>query len=143
MNKKAGKRKSRSRNIYSIVVLNSICFFFYCSVIIGVIVFGSDQEVKGLMEGVKRNNATSIFQWIGSDGWSARSLVTDGNEHQIEGTISVQPMAKSVSGFDEYFLNLKPAQNNRNPWFIEYWEHIFKCKWNNSNITPYNQHYNR
>ena len=44
----------------------------------GVIVFGSDQEVAGLMKAVKRCNATGEFYWIGSDGWSARTLVTKG-----------------------------------------------------------------
>ncbi|KAK8383683.1 hypothetical protein O3P69_015852 [Scylla paramamosain] len=41
----------------------------------GVIIFGSDQEVAGVMRAVRRNNATGSFSWIGSDGWSARSLV--------------------------------------------------------------------
>lgn len=46
----------------------------------GVIVFGSDQEVAELMKAVKRNNATGQFHWIGSDGWSARTLVSKGLE---------------------------------------------------------------
>ena len=44
----------------------------------GVIVFGSDQEVAELMKAVKRLGATGKFNWIGSDGWSARALVSDG-----------------------------------------------------------------
>lgn len=91
-----------------------------------------------LMQAVKRNNATGQFYWIGSDGWSARKLVYDGNEHQVEGTISVQPMASPVPGFYDYFFSLTPQNNHRNPWFIEYWEHTFKCKWPNSDYTPYN-----
>lgn len=43
-----------------------------------MIVFGSDQEVAELMKAVKRLNATGHFNWIGSDGWSARALVSDG-----------------------------------------------------------------
>ncbi|KAK8383369.1 hypothetical protein O3P69_019028 [Scylla paramamosain] len=43
---------------------------------VGVIIFGSDQEVAGVMRAVRRNNATGSFSWIGSDGWSARSLVS-------------------------------------------------------------------
>jgi hypothetical protein len=41
-------------------------------------VFGSDQEVAELMKAVKRMNATGHFNWIGSDGWSARALVSEG-----------------------------------------------------------------
>ena len=40
--------------------------------------FGSDQEVAELMKAVKRMNATGHFNWIGSDGWSARALVSEG-----------------------------------------------------------------
>lgn len=95
------------------------------------------------MQAVERNGATGKFMWIGSDGWSARALVSNGNEKEVEGTLSVQPMANAVKGFDEYFLSLTPKNNKRNPWFIEFWEHYFKCKWNGSQITPFNQDYTR
>ena len=49
----------------------------------GVIVFGSDQEVAELMKAVKRLNATGKFNWIGSDGWSARALVSEGELQTI------------------------------------------------------------
>lgn len=84
----------------------------------GVIIFGSDQEVAGVMAAVTRARATDAFRWVGSDGWSARSLVSDGNEEAVEGTISVQPQANEVKGFKEYFLNLTVENNKRNPWFV-------------------------
>ena len=43
-----------------------------------MIIFGSDQEVAGLMRAVKRQGVTGKFSWIGSDGWSARALVSEG-----------------------------------------------------------------
>lgn len=55
-------------------------FFFPFS---GAIIFGSDQEVREVMRAVRRNNATGAFSWIGSDGWSARNLVSDGNEPEV------------------------------------------------------------
>jgi len=70
------------------------------------------------MRAVRRINATGSFSWIGSDGWSARSLVSDGNEFEVEGTLSVQPQANPVRGFEEYFLNLTVESNHRNPWFV-------------------------
>lgn len=88
------------------------------SLILGCIIFGSDQEVAGVMRAVRRSNATGSFSWIGSDGWSARSLVSDGNEAEVEGTLSVQPQANPVKGFEKYFLSLNVENNKRNPWFI-------------------------
>lgn len=49
----------------------------------GAIIFGSDQEVREVMRAVRRNNATGAFSWIGSDGWSARNLVSDGYEPEV------------------------------------------------------------
>ena len=48
--------------------------------------YGSDQEVAELMRAVSRKKATGIFTWIGSDGWSARSLVSQG-KNIIENTL--------------------------------------------------------
>ncbi|CAH1638005.1 unnamed protein product [Spodoptera littoralis] len=109
----------------------------------GAIIFGSDQEVAGVMRAVERANATHSFSWVGSDGWSARSLVSDGNERAVEGTISVQPQANDVKGFKEYFLNLNVKNNKRNPWFVEFWEDHFQCRYPGSLKTPYNGQYSR
>ena len=40
-----------------------------------------------------------------------------GNEREVEGTLSVQPQAIPVKGFKDYFLDLTPENNQRNPWF--------------------------
>ncbi|CRL08038.1 CLUMA_CG021023, isoform A [Clunio marinus] len=109
----------------------------------GAIIFGSDQEVAGVMRAIRRNNATGVFSWIGSDGWSARNLVSDGNEPEVEGTLSVQPQANSVRGFEDYFLDLTVENNERNPWFVEFWEAHFECKYPNSSLTPFNKKYKR
>ncbi|XP_028173175.1 metabotropic glutamate receptor 2-like isoform X1 [Ostrinia furnacalis] len=107
----------------------------------GVIVFGSDQEVAGVMAAATRLRATDAFGWVGSDGWSARALVSDGHEAAVEGTISVQPQANPVRGFREYFLNLTVENNPRNPWFVEFWEDQFRCRYPGSARTPYNAAY--
>ena len=41
-----------------------------------------------------------------------------GHEAEVEGTLSVQPQAHPVKGFEEYFLNLTVKTNTRNPWFV-------------------------
>ena len=98
--------------------INLFLFLFLVCVFLGAIIFGSDQEVAGMMRAVRRNNATGMFSWIGSDGWSARSLVSDGNEAEVEGTLSLQPQANPVRGFEDYFLGLTVENNPRNPWFV-------------------------
>lgn len=37
---------------------------------------------------------------------------------QVEGTLSVQPQANPVMGFEKHFLGLTVENNQRNPWFV-------------------------
>ena len=83
-----------------------------------------------------------------------------GQEESVEGTISFVPQAHPVKGFKEYFLNLTPKSNFRNPWFIgnkclnlnqileyihsiEFWEDHFSCRYPGSPTTPFNANFTR
>ncbi len=50
---------------------------------------------------------------------------------QVEGAVTVQPYAEEIKGFEDYFLGLTPETNKRNPWFTEYWEDYFMCRYPN------------
>ncbi|CAF1133791.1 unnamed protein product, partial [Didymodactylos carnosus] len=45
--------------------------------------------------------------------------------------------------FDSYFESLRPSTNIRNPFFIEYWEQTFKCKFNDTSSTIFNENFTR
>ncbi|CAK9299002.1 unnamed protein product [Gordionus sp. m RMFG-2023] len=110
----------------------------------GVIIYGSDQEVGMLMAAVRRQRATGKFMWIGSDGWSARDIVTAGREAEVEGTVSVQPLANPIAAFQDHFLNLTVAEHGRrDPWLYEVWEKYFECRFPNTDKTYENQIWNR
>lgn len=66
-----------------------------------------------------------------------------GQEAEVEGTLSVQPQANPVKGFREYFLGLDVENNRRNPWFAEFWEDHWKCRYPGAIATPYNRNYSR
>ncbi|CAB4067609.1 Metabotropic glutamate receptor 8,Metabotropic glutamate receptor 7,Metabotropic glutamate receptor 1 [Lepeophtheirus salmonis] len=70
-------------------------------------------------------------------------LLIEGHEAEVEGTISVQPQANPVHGFEDYFLNLTVESNKRNPWFVEFWEDHFECRHTQGLETPYNIGYKR
>lgn len=103
------------------------------------------------MKAIKSEGATGQFTWIGSDGWSSRALVyTEGPdepaglEAQVRGVISVQPMATAIHGFQSYFANLTVGQHHRlNPWFYEFWEKEFNCRYPGKDFppTPFNRNY--
>ena len=41
-----------------------------------------------------------------------------------------------IDTFNDYFLNLRPETNERNPWFKEFWEEKFQCKLSPSTPNP-------
>ncbi|KAF3705799.1 Metabotropic glutamate receptor 5 [Channa argus] len=63
-----------------------------------------------------------------SDGWADRYDVTDGYQKEAAGGITIKLKSAYVTWFDEYYLNLKPDVNLRNPWFPEFWQHRFQCR---------------
>ncbi|XP_067125897.1 metabotropic glutamate receptor 1-like isoform X1 [Centruroides vittatus] len=92
-----------------------------------VICFCEGMTVKGILRAAKRLNASGQFLFIGSDGWSDRGDVVANIEEVAVGGISVRIYSPYVSEFDSYYFNLTPYNNNRNPWFKEFWEHRFNC----------------
>lgn len=40
-----------------------------------------------------------------------------------------------IAEFDEYFTNLTVDNNNRNPWFPEFWQETFNCSLTNKSRT--------
>lgn len=65
-----------------------------------------------------------------SDGWADRKDVVHNLEEQAWGGISMRIHSQHNDDFDKYYLNLKPKTNKRNPWFLDFWETHFKCKFN-------------
>ena len=52
-------------------------------------------------------------------------------EEEAVGGISVRIFSPYVDDFDEYYFNLNPVNNSRNPWFREFWESRFECSLQN------------
>ncbi|XP_042564575.1 metabotropic glutamate receptor 5-like [Clupea harengus] len=63
-----------------------------------------------------------------SDGWADRYDVTDSLAREAAGGITIKLQSADVKWFDEYYLKLRPENNQRNPWFPEFWQHRFHCR---------------
>ena len=94
-----------------------------------VILFLREEDAKGLLDAATRKNQTGKFVWIAADGWGTQEGPVKHNEQAAEGALTIILQSAVLPEFDEYFLNLKPLQNDRNPWFNEYWEMVHSCKW--------------
>ena len=69
------------------------------------------------------------FKWLASDYWGTRlKFIKDDNLQQTaKGAITLTLQTKQVKDFKQYFRNLTPASNQRNPWFKTFWEETFNC----------------
>lgn len=95
-----------------------------------VIVFVRIEDATGLLNAASRKNLTGKFVWVASDAWGNRFAPVKNNPLVAQGAITLELQSSPILKFEQYFLNLNPRTNKRNPWFIEYWEEEHKCAWN-------------
>ncbi|XP_041801381.1 metabotropic glutamate receptor 7-like [Chelmon rostratus] len=93
-----------------------------------VIIFASEEDIRGVLNATKRANQVGHFLWIGSDSWGAKSSPIHQLEDVAVGAITILPKRSSIEGFDEYFTALTLENNRRNVWFAEFWEENFDCR---------------
>lgn len=61
--------------------------------------------------------------------------IINGYEAQAKGSITVGIQEIHRTEFEDYFVQLNPEDNDRNPWFAEFWEYHFNCVFNPSDNT--------
>eukprot|EP00064_Thunnus_orientalis_P001266 superscaffoldBa00000085_g1268 len=90
--------------------------------------FCEGMTVRGILMAMRRQRLVGEFLLVGSDGWADRYDVTDGYQREAAGGITIKLKSAYVTWFDDYYLNLTPDANLRNPWFPEFWQHRFQCR---------------
>ncbi|XP_042315836.1 metabotropic glutamate receptor 5 isoform X2 [Sceloporus undulatus] len=90
--------------------------------------FCEGMTVRGLLMAMRRLGLAGEFLLLGSDGWADRYDVTDGYQREAVGGITIKLQSPDVKWFDDYYLQLQPETNHRNPWFQEFWQHRFQCR---------------
>ncbi|MFT7801202.1 metabotropic glutamate receptor 7-like isoform X1 [Arapaima gigas] len=93
-----------------------------------VILFASDEDIRGILNASKRAHQAGHFLWIGSDSWGAKHSPIHQLEDAAVGAITILPKRATIEGFDTYFTSRTLENNRRNVWFAEYWEENFNCK---------------
>lgn len=93
-----------------------------------VVCFCEGMTVRGLLMAMRRLGLADEFLLLGSDGWADRYDVTDGYQREASGGITIKLQSPGVKWFDDYYLQLQPETNQRNPWFQEFWQHRFQCR---------------
>ena len=91
-----------------------------------VVVFTDEHTALKLLEEVNGTNNMRKFVWIASDRWANSDVIRD---KFSSGMYGFQLHNDHVKEFDEYFSQLTPSTNIRNPFFQDYiYNHIY-CKY--------------
>ncbi|KAK6176318.1 hypothetical protein SNE40_014622 [Patella caerulea] len=97
-----------------------------------VVMFVNEDNCWRILQAMKKLNKTGEFSILASDSWGAKVHPVLHQEEVAEGAVTLLPKRRVITDFDNYFRNLTVYNNNqRNPWFREYWEDIFNCSLTN------------
>ena len=98
-----------------------------------VVMFCNAEDLRSMLQAAKRaqnRGEKKRFIWLASDFWGTRLRHVEGLEDVADGAITIefQTFDTQLKPFYNYFSKLNPLNNSRNPWFKEYWEKRFNCK---------------
>ena len=85
-----------------------------------VVVFTDEHTVLTLFEEVNSTNSLRKFVWIASNRWANSDLIRDKFPEITKGMYGFQLHIDHVKEFDDYFSQLTPSTNIRNPFFQDY-----------------------
>lgn len=103
-----------------------------------IVMFVSEMNVKNLLRSMQRNNQSGTFYYLASDSWGMKAVPVEGNEPVADGAISILPKRSEIPEFTRYFTGLRIAEVARNPWFEEYWQFAFKCRFDRQAASALN-----
>ena len=102
-----------------------------------VVLFASHTVAEELFKHLNETSAIlnkpRRFLWIASDAWARSGNVVKMFNESLAGLFGIAPQTEFQSGFQEYFSQLTPETNLRNPWFNEFYEAVFQCGGNGTN----------
>ena len=84
-----------------------------------VVVFTDNDTISALFEELYSTNSTHNFVWLAGDKWANSHLVRDKFPDIAKGMYGFQLHIDHVKEFDDYFSQLTPSTNIRNPFFRE------------------------
>ena len=104
-----------------------------------VLFIDNDTAISALFEelikSTNNTNGSHKFVWIFSNEWKRSQIVHTEFLSITIGIYIFQPQIDYVEEFDDYFSQLTPFTNYRNPYFNEYWRYAIEYEESGSGCT--------
>ena len=92
-----------------------------------VMYFGTETKITDFLEVIDNRND---FIFLASEDWGEQDYILEVGRLGTLGSIILKNEGVTLTKDDpfvDYVRHLSPYNNERNPWFTEYWEQVFKC----------------
>lgn len=92
-----------------------------------VMYFGTEARIADFLNHINNRND---FVFLASEDWGDQEYLLEIGGFGTLGSIILKNQGVSLpedDSFVEFVKQLNPYNNIRNPWFTEYWEHLFEC----------------
>ena len=92
-----------------------------------VMYFGTETRIVDFLKVIDNRND---FVFLASEDWGDQEYILEIGHLGTLGSIILKNQGVSLSEDDtfvDYIKRLNPYNNIKNPWFTEYWEHLFNC----------------
>ena len=85
-----------------------------------VVLFALETYVGPLLEQLRKIHPPRSFVWIATDAWAESSNIQREFGDMLIGMLGIAPYSKSDGGFLNYYKQVTPGSNERDPYFDEY-----------------------
>ncbi|CAH1801204.1 unnamed protein product, partial [Owenia fusiformis] len=92
-----------------------------------VVMFTTDTMTRAILETKQITSIGNDLVWLAADYWGTQKHIVDGVKEIASGAITLDFNLPEYPALMDHFRTLRPETNLRNPWFKEYWQHIFRC----------------
>ena len=79
------------------------------------------------------NSSQDRLTLIASEAWATQ--VPEVYYPVLRGMLGVVHQIQNVEAFDRHIQSLKPSRDSPNQWLVEYWEDVYHCRLDGSNLT--------
>nr|KAG5699497.1 hypothetical protein BaRGS_020056 [Batillaria attramentaria] len=97
-----------------------------------VVFFGIDTRIADMLRLIEARNHQGQIIFISSEEWANKRDVLDAGYKAARGSITfkvdnVQGNTTMQNSFNQYLVRKSPSETDVNPWFSEFWQHMFDC----------------
>ncbi|GAB1608013.1 Metabotropic glutamate receptor 3, partial [Argonauta hians] len=92
-----------------------------------VVIVSKKKSIQRILQGIRYGSAAGEFTFIGLGSWGTSENLVKGFEEEADGTLIFRYKTAEIENFHNYLETLSGQSHANNPWFIEWFESLFKC----------------